>query len=140
MQVEHQLVIRAPVERVWALTVDIERWPELTPTMRSVERLDDGPLQVGSRARVVQPRQRPRTWTVTRLEAPHLFEWTTRLGPIEMRAEHRLEQVPEGCRNTLRVEVTGRGAALFALAKRVLTEAIETENEGFRRAAESSPT
>ena len=140
MKVEHELVIRAPVDDVWALTVDVERWPELTPTMTSVERLDDGPLQVGSRARVSQPRQRPRVWTVTRLEAPHLFEWSTTLGPLAMRAEHLLEEVPEGCRNTLRVEVTGRGAALFSLARRVLAEAIETENEGFRRAAESSPT
>jgi len=36
--------------------------------MTSVERLDDGPITLGSRARVKQPGQRPAVWTVTELE------------------------------------------------------------------------
>ena len=76
--ISHELEIAAPIERVWDLTLDIERWPELTPTITSVERLEVGPLAVGSSARLVQPRQSPRVWTVTDLQAPTRFAWSAR--------------------------------------------------------------
>lgn len=139
MNVEHELEIGADVDTVWALTVDIERWPDITPTMSSVERLDDGPLTAGSRAKVVQPRQRPRVWTVTKVEAPHLFVWSTTVGPLAMVASHRIDATSDGCRNTLTVELSGTGAKLFGrLLRGQLEKAIRTENEGFRRAAEAA--
>ncbi len=138
MHLEHSLVVAAGPEVVWALTEDIERWPSITPTVTSVERLDDGPLRVGSRARLTQPRQRPRVWTVDRLDAPNHFEWSAPLGPFTVVGRHVIEAVPEGCRNTLSVELRGRGAGLAGLVlRRPFTEAIRQENEGFRRAAEA---
>jgi uncharacterized protein YndB with AHSA1/START domain len=137
MQVKSELTIAAPVERVWALTVDIEQWPQLTPTMLEVDRLDAGPLRVGSRARVTQPRQRPGVWVVTQLEAPTLFAWRRTLLGMTMIATHRLEPIDGGCRNTLTVDVAGRGATLFsALMSGPIRAAIQTENDGFREVAE----
>lgn len=134
--ITHTLDIAAPVEKVWALTVDIESWPDISPTMTSVERLDDGPLKVGSRARVKQPAQRPTTWTMTRLEAPTLFEWTAKVMGVTTTASHVLEAIDGGCRNTLSVELSGRGARLLAaVAGRQIHRAIAQENEGFRAAA-----
>src|SRR5215213_5897034 len=78
MHLEHRLEIDTPASVVWDLTVDVERWPETTPTMTSVERLDDGPLGVGSQARIKQPAQRPTVWTVTRFEPGRHFAWATK--------------------------------------------------------------
>ena len=139
MRIESSLVIAASVERVWELTEDVERWPTFTPTMTSVVRLDDGPLRIGSTARVVQPRRRPATWTVTRAERPRLFAWETKVLSITIAATHRLEAVPEGCRNVLTVELSGVGSRVLArLAGRRIQQAIETENQGFKRTAERS--
>src|SRR5580765_507243 len=57
--------IRAAPPRVWALISDIEGWPGWTPTVKSVERLDAGPLAVGSRARIRQPKLLPAVWQIT---------------------------------------------------------------------------
>lgn len=139
MDIKHDLEIDAPVDRVWALTVDVEGWPDTTPTMTSVERLDDGPLGVGSRARVVQPRQRPSTWTVTRLEPKSVFEWQTKVGTVTMTGAHHLTAVGGGCRNHLSVELTGFGSGLVRrLVGKKIAEAIAIENQGFKTAAESA--
>lgn len=138
MRFEHDLVIQAPVETVWALTLDVERWPESTPTITVVERLDDGPLAVGSQARIKQPAQSARTWTVSRLEAPQVFEWGTSFGPVRMVGGHHLTAEGDGCRNRLTLEVTGVGSRLlWLLAGRTMRHAIVTENEGFKTAAEA---
>ena len=65
MKLENVMHIGAPVEVVWALTEDVEAWPDVTPTMTSVERLEDGPLAVGSQASIKRPGQGARVWTVT---------------------------------------------------------------------------
>jgi uncharacterized membrane protein len=138
MRIETQLDIRAPIERVWDLTVDVEALPSVTPTMTRVERLDDEPLGVGSRARIKQPRQPAAVWTVTRFDRPHVFEWQTKLLSITITGGHRLETVANGCRNTLSVELAGFGSGLAGrLLGSTLRRAIETENQGFRAAAET---
>jgi uncharacterized membrane protein len=137
MQLASEITIAAPVERVWDLTEDVESWPTITPTMTSVERLDEGPLRVGSRARVRQPRQRPTVWTVTVVEPGSQFVWEARVLGLRMVGAHRLEPVEAGCRNTLTIDLEGPGSGLMGrLLGGQIRRAITTENEGFRRAAE----
>ncbi len=134
-----ELLIEAEVDEVWALTVDVERWPELTPTMTRVERLDDGPLAVGSRARITQPGQRPAVWTVSRLEPGVAFEWWTKVGPVTMTGGHQLRPDGRGCVNLLTLDITGRGSRLVGrLVGRRIGDAIERENRGFKAAAEAA--
>jgi hypothetical protein len=135
--IRNEILIEADPSVVWALTVDVERWPELTPTITEVILLDDGPIALGSRARITQPAQRPAIWTVSRFEPGVAFEWWTRVGPVTMTGGHHLAPDAHGCRNVLTLELTGRGAGLAErLVGRRIGQAIDTENRGFKRAAE----
>ena len=137
MRWTHSTRIEAPVDVVWQLTTDVEAWPATTPTMQSVQRLDDGPLQVGSRALVKQPAQAAAVWTVTRLEPGHEFSWQSRRRGLVLTGTHTVTADGAGCRNTLVLDATGPlavplGLLLGAAFRRVL----RTENTGFRSAAE----
>lgn len=136
MLLSHETVIDAPVERVWAHTVDVEALPQLTPTMTAVERLDDGPLAVGCRTRISQPGMRPKVWTVRHLDPPRELVWDTRVATVTITARHRLERLDGGTRNTLELELDGVGSGLLGrLLRRRLLDALATENAGFAEAA-----
>jgi uncharacterized membrane protein len=129
--------IDAPIATVWDLTVDIDGLPATTPTIASAERLDDGPLRVGSTARLRQPHLRPAVWTVTRLKPQELFEWSTRLGWLTMTGRHRLRPAAAGTSNHLEVELSGFGAgAATRHFGGSIRRAIATENRGIKAAAE----
>jgi uncharacterized membrane protein len=144
MTIQNDLAIEAPVDVVWKLTTDVESWPSITPTMTSVERLDDGPFGVGSQALVKQPAQRATVWTVTRFEPNHVFEWEARVFGVRMVGRHTITAVDDATgtpvtRNTLEIEMTGRGAGVLGrLSEGRIRKAIATENQGFKRAAESA--
>ena len=137
MRFTDALTIAAPIDVVWELTTDVENWPSLTPTITSVELLDPGPLAVGSRARIAQPRQPAGVWTVTRLDPRAAFAWERRGPGIRMVGSHLLEPVAGGTRNTLVLDVEGPlGTLLARLTGRAMRAAIRTENSGFQRRAE----
>jgi len=136
--IRNEILIEAEPATIWALTIDVERWPELTPTISEVTRLDHGPVALGSRARVKQPAQRAAVWTVSRFEPEADFEWWTKVGPVTMTGSHHLERTATGCLNVLTLELTGRGAGLAErIVGRHIGKAIATENQGFKKAAEA---
>ena len=138
MRWDDTVTIQAPVDRVWHLNVDVTSWPTLTPTtMRRVERLDDGPFGLGSSARVKQPAQAAAVWTVTRFEPGREFAWqTTRMG-MTMTGIHVLEELDDGCRNTLAIEVVGPGSGIVGrLFGGLIRRTIATENACFKKEAE----
>ena len=137
MHIEHRLDIQAPPSIVFSLNTDIERWPSLTPTVTSVERLDEGPLRVGSQARIKQPGQRPAVWTVASLEPDQRFVWGANSPGVRIIATHLVEPTPSGARNLLRLELAGLGARLlWPILRRRLLKVLEAENEGFQREAQ----
>lgn len=107
--------VPAAPAQVWAVISDVGRWPEWLPTVDAVERLDDGPLRVGSRARVRQPRLPRALWEVTELVPGRSFTWEA-AGP-GLRSIGRHEVVPDGSGSqvTLGIEQTGPLAWLAAL-------------------------
>lgn len=122
--------IDAPTQPVVDVLFDVAHWPEWTPTIESVERLDDGPLRVGSRAKVRQPRLPRAEWEVTEVVDGRSFTWEA-TGP-GLRTIGRHEVVPDGdgSRVTLSIEQTGPMGAIAALVWRRLSQRyIELEAE-----------
>lgn len=140
MHWEHTIEIDTPPESMWAVTMDVEALPSISPaTMTRVERLDPGDLRPGSRVRIKQPLQTAKVWTVSEAIAPRRFVWETRLGRARLVATHHIEPAGAGCRNTLRLALTGRGSAILGgLLGRTFAKVLAAENAGFKRVAEAA--
>ena len=135
---QHTVTIAAPPERVWAVLVDIERWPERIPTVDAVERLDEGPLAIGSRTRLQQPRLPTAVWTVTELTDGSSFTWNSSSPGVTVTAAHHVEPDPDGSRLTLALQVSGPMSGIGWLMTRSLTKRnVETEAASIKTAAEA---
>lgn len=136
---EHTVTIAASPDRVWAVLTGVERWPERIPTVDTVERLDAGPLALGSRTRIEQPKLPAGVWTVTELSDGSSFTWESTSPGVTVTASHLVEPHPEGSRLTLAVHVAGPLAPVGWLMTRSLTRRyVETEAASMKAAAESS--
>lgn len=132
--------IRAPDQQVWELLSDVTRWAEWTASISSIERLDDGPLSVGSRVRVQQPKLSTMVYTVTELEPRRYFSWTAASRAITAAADHRVEPGPGGSVTvTLSVRLSGALSPIVGLLYGGLTRRyITMEAEGLKRRCESN--
>ena len=140
---QQQLVsisIQAPADRVWSVMSDVVRWREWTASVTSIERLDDGPLQVGSRARVRQPKLATLVYTVTRLDPGRSFAWRAESTGLTIVGDHRIEPGPgDAVTVTLSIYQSGVLAPLVARLAAGLTRRYMTmEAEGLKRRSESS--
>ena len=138
MEQSTRIDIEAPVDRVWEVLRDVERWPEWTSTVTSVRRLDDGPLAVGSRARIEQPRIPPTEYVVTELEPSRSFTWVATGPGVRTTARHLLEALGTGgTRVTLAVEQAGLvGAVMGRFYRRLTDRYLATEAEGIKARSE----
>ncbi|USX55428.1 SRPBCC family protein [Lentzea sp. HUAS12] len=129
--------IAAPPERVWAVVADVERWPERIPTVDSVERLDAGPLAVGARTKLKQPRLSEAIWTVTELTEGVSYTWESKSPGVTVVATHLVEPHPEGTKLTLSLTVEGPLAGLgWLLTKKMTQRYVETEAASIKQVAE----
>lgn len=139
MTVEHTVYIEAPPDVVWAVTEDVERWPEVTPTVTSVVRLDGGPLALGSAARIKQPGQPEAVWTVTEFVRGERFAWETARPGLRMTGSHQMAPDGSGTTNVLRVEASGLVATLLGPVLRpLMRHALTKENCGLKARSEQT--
>jgi uncharacterized protein YndB with AHSA1/START domain len=130
--------INAPPERVLAVLCDVERWPEWTPTMTSVQRLDHGPFGIGSSARIVQPKLRPAVWQVTELDKNRSFTWVARAPGVRMKAAHFVEPEGDGSRAALSFEFSGLlGPVLSRIYRGLIQQYVATEAKGLKQRSET---
>jgi len=135
--------VDASADLVFAVMVDIDRWPEWTPTVTRVERLDGSslPLAIGNRIRIVQPKVPPAEWTVTELEPGRGFRITSRSPGATVVANHRAEPLGDGKRSRVTLSVTFSGwlGRLIARMMRGLNERyIAEEAAGLKRRSEEN--
>lgn len=132
--------VASPPAEVWAVLSDVERWPDWTPTVESVQRLDDGPFGVGSRARVRQPKLRPAVWEVSELVDGERFTWLSRTPGLTTVGRHEVAAEDGGCRVTLSIEHSGALSGVAALFWGRLTQRyVQTEAQSLDRRV-SGPT
>ena len=137
---QRTITIAAPPERVWAIVVDVERWPERIPTVDAVERLDTGPLAVGSRTRLEQPRLPAAVWTVTELVDGSSYTWESKSTGVTVTASHIVEPDPDGSRLTLALQVSGPMSGIgWLMSRSVSKRYVETEAASIKNVAESLP-
>lgn len=121
------------------MTVDIERWPEWTPSVDAVKRVDQGALDVGSTALLKQPGLPEAMWTVTSLIQGERFIWESRIRGIRMVAAHEMVATEMGTQNVLHIEMSGFVAfLLWPLIRLSVRRSLEQENAGLKRRCEAN--
>jgi len=116
---EFTVVIRRPVEDVFAYVTDLARTPEWRTTVLEAEALEwEGPSAVGIRFRAVT-RVGGRRWrwtlAVTRWDPPWRFAYTVVEGSVPMDVEYRLEEHPQGCRFLMTATTVSSGGTFGRL-------------------------
>ena len=139
MIVQDEITIDAPIDTVWAVYSDVERWPEWTASVTSVELLDGGPLGAESRARIKQPRFPSLVWTVTELVPGRTWTWVARSPGARTTAIHLLEGAADGrTRVTQTIDQRGiLGVLVGLLTKRLTRRDLALEAAGLRQRVEA---
>jgi len=138
MHFENVVTIAAPAETAWRVLTDIESWPDMTPSITSVERVDPGPLRVGSRVRIKQPKLPVTVWTVTEYVEGQRFVWEAKSPGARTRAVHSVLDTLGS--TTLRLEIDQAGplgGVVGVLAGGMTRRYIDWEAQGVRQRAES---
>ncbi|HEV2447541.1 MAG TPA: SRPBCC family protein [Candidatus Sulfopaludibacter sp.] len=132
--------IQAPPDRVWEVIRDAERWPEWTASVDSVRLLRGGPLEVGRRALVRQPKLPPAVWRVTELDdGARFFTWVNRGPGMLLTASHGVEPDGAGSRATLSLRFSGLlGPLLFRLTRALSERYIAMEAQGLKARSEGA--
>ncbi len=138
MKLENLIKIAAPNTVVWDVTVDLEQWPTWTSTVDTIERLEHGPLSVGSTALIKQPGLPKTEWRVSALTPGQGFTWQTQVRGIRMVATHEITEADGHTNNLLRLELYGLTAALlWPCIRGSMSRALQTENVGLKTACQS---
>jgi uncharacterized membrane protein len=130
--------IDAPTETVWNVITDVEHWPDWTRSITTLKRLDAGPLAVGSRARIKQPKLLPALWTVTRMDPGRSFTWMSRMPGLRAIGYHAVRPSDNGSDVTLVVLFEGIFGGIAGLLLRKLNEEyLEMEAAGLKGRCEA---
>jgi uncharacterized membrane protein len=138
---QHIIEIDAPASTIWPIMMDLEAWHEWTPSIKRIQKLDEGPPKPGSRAIVHQPKMPKLEWTVTEVDPLVNFSWETRMPGSRSLAHHRIESLGEGQRSKVTLEIyqEGKLARLMGpLFSPMVRRYIKMEAEGLKARAEAA--
>jgi uncharacterized membrane protein len=137
----YEVEIRVPPARVWAVLLDVERWPEWTTSVSRIQRVEVGPVTLGSRVRIWQPRLRPAVWQVTSLDdRRRIFAWTTHNFGVKIIGRHHVETLRNISRLCLSIHYSGPLSAIVTRFYGNLSrDYITREAEGLKKHSENLP-
>jgi hypothetical protein len=135
----YAIEIRVSPARIWPILLDVERWPEWTTSVTRVQRMDIGPLGLGSRTRIWQPGLMPSVWCVTSLdERSYSFTWATHAYGFKVIARHQIVPVKTHSRVILTLAYTGLlGAILGRVYRKLTLDYLVREGTGLRNCCEA---
>lgn len=126
--VEKRISIDAPIENVWAATIDLTFWPTWSPTVKNATLLNADTIAENACFRLRQPFQRPRVWQVEKLLPPDIAVWRTVDVGRQFRAIHILQRRRYGTLSGLQLSASFETRLFGLLAKPVLNAALALEN------------
>lgn len=126
--------VEAPPAKVWAVTIDVERWTEFVPHFQRIVRGEQGPFAIGSSARITPKGFFGAVWAVVEYAEGRSFTWDANMLPgVRVSARHTVEPDGEGARVTLFLEVSGPMWFLLAPALTpTFRRNIHREGEGLK--------
>ena len=134
------ITIDAPPAVVWSVYTNIEHWPQWTASVTTARLDPSGPLALGGRASIKQPRFPQVTWTVTDIEPERWWRWANHSVGAHTTADHRLTPL-DGARTQVDLSIDQRGLLgrpIGWLVKRMTRRYLRMEAEGLRN--RSKPT
>lgn len=139
LKIENSININAPKNVVWAVTEDIEGWPEWTPTVTKTRLLGNDSFGLGSKVNIKQPGQPESEWMVTEYVQGESFTWKTSRTGMQMAATHLLKENGADTLNILRIEVSGILAVLlWPVLRLAIRHALLQENQGLKTRCEET--
>ncbi|HEY2565435.1 MAG TPA: SRPBCC family protein [Acidimicrobiales bacterium] len=138
MEYRTSIEIDAPLETVWGVLTDLERWPEWTKSIQQIAAVSGSPLTPGAKIRIKQPRLPAAVWEVTQLEPDRVLTWKAKSGSVTTVADHRLSISPaKKVVADLSIRQTGTLAWLAGLFTSSLSRRyVEMEAEGLKHRSE----
>src|SRR5215203_3278010 len=106
---ESKVIIERPVEEVFGFVLDLTNIPSTDPSVRSVEKISEGPIEAGSTFLLRQEappvgKVREATVRYTAVELNRNIEFEAMVGPITPTAKLTFEQANGGTKVTFRGE------------------------------------
>ena len=108
MTIEESVEIAKPIEVVYAIIRDLERAPEWQDSLESVD------VHAGTEVRNFGGRRQEATFVIQEDDPPRRLAISSEGGPASVRAEFDLQQVGDGTRVDLTLDIELRGVARFA--------------------------
>jgi uncharacterized membrane protein len=132
------ITIDAPIDVVWAVFTDVEQWPTWAASFTSVE-LINGPMRLGAKARIRQPRLPTVVWEVTTWEPGRSWTWTATGPGVRTMASHVLTRAGEGTVAEQSIVSSGPIGRLSAFVWRSLTRRyLAMEAAGLKQSSEQA--
>lgn len=137
MEFSAEVLIDAEPPHVWMIFTRVAEWPDWTTSVTEVTPLDPGPLAVGKRVRIRQPKLPVTTWTLTEYTEGRSWTWVAKAPGARTTAEHIVEPHGDGTRVRLRVRQEGWLGTLVGKLTAGLTDRyLALESEGLKSRAE----